>query len=88
MSAQASAQLPAGYTMRPPVFDDLSAVVALLAACDVHDYGEARETEETIGDHWRPMLLADDVRIVLDAEGKVAGYADQASYRHQVRLPG
>ena len=86
-AADVSAQLPVGYTIRPPLFDDLSAVVELLAACDVDDYGEARETEETVGDHWRPMTLADEARIVLDSEGTVVGYADQGK-RNPVRLPG
>ena len=86
-AAEAPAQLPAGYTMRPPVLDDLSAVVALLAACELHDYGEAAETEKTIGDHWRPMTLADEARIVLDSEGTIVGYADQPK-GNPVRLPG
>ncbi len=80
-----SAKLPTGYTMRPPVLDDLEAVVGLLADCDLRDYGETRETEETTRDHWRTMTLAEDVRVVLDSEGTVVGYADQ-SKRNPIRL--
>lgn len=79
--------LPAGYTIRPPVLDDVSEVVGLLNACDIQDYGEPRETEETIGDHWRPMALADEARIVLATEGTIVGYADQPK-GNPVRLPG
>ncbi len=86
-ATETSAQLPAGYTIRPPLLDDLSAVVRLLKDCDAHDYGEAEETEETIRDHWRPMTLADEARIVLDSEGTIVGYADQGK-RNPVRLPG
>lgn len=73
--------------MHPPTLEDVSAVTALLAACDVDDYGEARETEETMADHWRPMSLTDEARIVLDSEGTVIGYADQHT-RNPVSLPG
>ena len=76
--------------MRPPTLDDVSAVTALLAACDIEDYGEARETEETMRDHWRPMTLADEARIVLDSQETIVGYADQNQRNadNAVRLPG
>ena len=84
-----SAQLPDGYTMRAPTWDDQPAAAALVIACEVDEYGETDETLQTLADYWRPMSLESDARIVLDASGKIVGYADQASYhRHQVRLPG
>ncbi len=82
-----SARLPEGYTMRPPVLADLVPVVALLAACEIHDYGETEEAEATLQDHWQPMALQDEARIVLDAKDCIVGYGDQAE-RNPVRLPG
>lgn len=84
-ATDASTQLPGGYAMRPPVLADLAAVVALLAACDLHDYGEVNETEESVADYWRPMALEDDARIVLDARNRIVGYCDQPK-RNPVRL--
>ncbi len=85
--AETSLPLPAGCAIRPPVLDDLSAVAALLTACDLHEYGEARETEQTVGDYWRPISLERDARIALDSDGGVVGYAEQ-SKRSPVRLSG
>ncbi len=84
---EASSLLPVGYRMRAPTLDDVNVIAELLRACDIHDYGEARETEATIRDHWQPMSLESDVRVVLTSGGRVVGYADQPN-RNAVRLPG
>ncbi len=86
-SAKTSAQLPDGYAMRAPVLADIPAVVALLAACDLDDHGEAQETEETVGDHWQPMVLEDDARVVVAAEGRIVGHCDQGAHNPSGRLP-
>lgn len=83
----AISQLPSGYTMRAPTHDDVSAVADLLSACDIDDYGESRETEETVRDHWLPVSLEEDIRIILDLADSVIGYVDQPDY-NPVRLPG
>lgn len=81
------ARLPAGYKMRPVVSADLAAVAALLAACEIHDFGEAEETEDTLQDYWRPIALEDDARVVLDAGERIVAYGDQHK-RNPIRLPG
>ncbi len=49
-----SAQLPDGYTMRAPTWDDQPAAAALVIACEVDEYGETDETPQTLADSIRP----------------------------------
>lgn len=67
--------LPKQYTVRAPGQDDISAILELIAACDVAADGEADPwTEEDILNDWRGINLAMDAWLVVAAEGRLVGY--------------
>ncbi|MEZ4769791.1 MAG: GNAT family N-acetyltransferase [Caldilineales bacterium] len=66
--------LPAGYTARPPAMEDAQAVLALMNACDVADYGEPdSELEDFIYD-WESADLRRDAWLIDAPDGALAGY--------------
>jgi mycothiol synthase len=72
--------LPDDLTARPPAITDLDAVVAVLRADEASSTGAAYTTAEDMRSDWsRPSIdLARDAVCVVDATGRVVGYADHA----------
>ncbi|MDP9382190.1 MAG: GNAT family N-acetyltransferase [Chloroflexota bacterium] len=68
--------LPAGYTARPATRDDLDAVIELLIACDVAEYGEPDTSHEDLLADWEDLDLATDTWIAIAPDGEFAAYAD------------
>ena len=68
------ALLPKGLSTRHPTLDDAPAVLALLIACDIAEYGEPDSDLESLLDDWRPLDLARDAWLIQDASGQVLGY--------------
>ena len=60
--------------MRHLTMDDAPAVLALLIACDIAEYGEPDSDLESLLDDWRPLDLARDAWLIQDASGRVLGY--------------
>lgn len=71
MRADTSATLDPALAMRPPTEADFDAVLALIVACDVADYGAPDYTAEDLRDDWRGLDLATDVRLILAGEAVV-----------------
>lgn len=68
--------IPAGYTLRPPVEDDIPAILALLAAHDIAHVGFADAwTDEDVRQDWRRIDAARDAWALLTADGALAAYA-------------
>lgn len=74
MSRPQLPDLPAGYSLRRPTLEDAPAVLALMNACDVAEYGEPdSELEDFIYD-WEAADLQRDGCLFEAADGSVAGY--------------
>lgn len=71
MRADTSATLDPALATRPPTEADFDAVLALIVACDVADYGAPDYTAEDLRDDWRGLDLATDVRLILAGEAVV-----------------
>jgi mycothiol synthase len=69
--------LPAGYTSRPAIADDLDAVVALVEAAQVAGMGATENAREELTWFWHlPHVdLARDT-VLVEAGGNLAGYGD------------
>jgi ribosomal protein S18 acetylase RimI-like enzyme len=67
--------LEPGYTIRPPAEKDVSAIIAMMRACDVADTGEADAYDAAdIRSEWAGLDLASDAWVVLAADGALAAY--------------
>ncbi|MCD4686545.1 MAG: GNAT family N-acetyltransferase [Anaerolineae bacterium] len=64
------------YQFRAPTWDDFAAVLATLTAYGHDQVNRLLEGEDDLRDRWNSphITLADDLRIVVDAAGTVAGY--------------
>jgi mycothiol synthase len=78
-------ELPDGMMLQPARPDDLDAVVALLRACEIAEFGEPETETSDIADGWRLLSPADDTRVVTADNGGLAGYA-QVHIRNGVRF--
>jgi mycothiol synthase len=83
-------QLPAGYTLRAPTMEDVVGVAAVIAACDVADYGSPDYTAEDIRHDWqRPgFSLAQDAWVALAPDGRIAAYADAIRHNAGAEMRG
>lgn len=71
-------ELPEGYTSRPPVMDDIPAVVELINQCSEEMIGAADTTVEGMQNNWSsPGLNPEtDLRVVFSPAGETAGYLE------------
>jgi mycothiol synthase len=79
--------LPPGYTVRPAALDDVEATVAMLNAASRALSGENQHTVNNWRNTWQApdFNLAERTRLVLAADGALAGYAalrGSAPYTH------
>ena len=69
------ATLPHHYTVRAPSREDIPAILALVAACDLASDGESDPwNEESILTDWNGIDLARDAWLVIAPDGTLAGY--------------
>lgn len=70
-------RLPEGFTARPATLDDVAAITALIAACEVADYGKSEITQDTMRQVWTmPDFHPEhDLLVVLAPDGCVVGEA-------------
>jgi mycothiol synthase len=71
--------LPAGYTLRPPAFDDLDRLAEMIVACDVEDVGAADFDAAILHDSWRRErfdLSRDAWLVVAPGSGEPVAYAE------------
>ena len=66
--------LPAGYCLRAPTPDDVSAVAALIDATDIEAFGESNFSAEELASDWDDLDLGRDAWLVLAPDGVVTGY--------------
>ena len=66
--------MPAGYVLRPPTMADAQAVLALMNACDIAEYGEPDSELEDFVFDWEAANLQRDGWLIEAADGSVAGY--------------
>jgi mycothiol synthase len=66
-----------GYSVRPAAWNDLAAVAALVATCDIDFWGTAAADEGDVRDDWaRPRFdLTHDTWVVMADDGAIVGYA-------------
>lgn len=80
--------LDSALTMRPTVESDFDDVLALVIECDIDELGRPDFDAADLRDYWsRSPDLADVSRVIVDADGGLAGYA-LAFDRMPVRLSG
>ncbi len=75
--------LPDGYTVRPAEPADVDAVLELVTACDLIDYGEPDYTREDLLEEWEGVELPTDSWLVHAPSGQLAGYM-KLSHRNYV----
>lgn len=69
-------ELPKGFTLHAPTWDDAQAVTELIGVCDTADYGEPDMSVEDVRADWRRdgFQLERDAWLVQAAGGKLAAY--------------
>jgi mycothiol synthase len=69
--------LPHGYALRPASPGDFPAIVGVIAACDLEDFGEVDVRQEWVRDAWRRprFSLEGDTWVAEAAGGAVVAYA-------------
>lgn len=70
-----------GLTMRGATFDDVELVGELLNLNDRLEFGEPETDLAEMRDFWREQDLAQDHRLVTDAEGRLAAYLEVSQRR-------
>ena len=66
---------PVDLIFRSPVKEDAQAVLDLMIACDIADYGEADSELADLLDDWSEMDLQQDTWLVFNNENVLLGYA-------------
>lgn len=66
--------LPAGYSLRRPASEDAPAVLALMNACDVAEYGEPDSELDDLIHDWQASDLQSDGWLILAAGGSMVAY--------------
>ncbi|MBA2363782.1 MAG: GNAT family N-acetyltransferase [Chloroflexia bacterium] len=77
--------LPEGYAVRPASPADVDAVLELITACDLLDFGEPDYTREDLLEEWGEIELSTDSWLVHGPSGQLAGYI-KVDHRDHVRL--
>ena len=72
---------PAGFAFRPPTWDDLPGVLAVVRAHDVAEYGAPDTDEGDIRDAWNAHPPEECAMIVVAANGTIAATAIDTSRR-------
>jgi mycothiol synthase len=86
MTARRDAALAPGYSIRPPLSDDAKAVLALIVASDIAEFGEPQGmTLAELRDGWRLLDLDRDAWVVEAPDGALVGYGS-VNHRRHVRL--
>ncbi|HKV83078.1 MAG TPA: GNAT family N-acetyltransferase [Ktedonobacterales bacterium] len=68
--------LPAGYTARRPTHDDIPAILAVIAACDIEEAGSADEfTAEDIENDWKRTDPNENAYVVCAPDGSLIASA-------------
>lgn len=81
--------LPAGTTVRHPVSTDVDAILALIIACDLDEFGVSQATRERLHSAWQDLDLDRDSWVVLAPGGWIVGYATvQAQAKVQIEGNG
>lgn len=70
------AELPDGFSQRPPTLDDAGAVAALIDASQMVDFGESGMSVETVLDDWQGVDLEEEATLIVAPDGVVAAFAD------------
>jgi len=76
--------LPEGYTERHASPADIDAVLELITACDLLDYGEPDYTREDLLEEWEEVELPTGSWLVHAPSGQLAGYI-KLDHRDHVR---
>lgn len=73
-----NSMLPAGFSIRPPVFAEAQGVADLIAACDIACYGVTDITAEEVQNYWDESRfdVAQDARIIVAPDGLIVGYEE------------
>jgi mycothiol synthase len=71
-------ELPAGFTVRPVMMEDLATAVALFNACSLVQMGRETYTAEDIGAEWRmdDFDLDRSTRAIFSPEAQLVGYIE------------
>ena len=77
--------LPPGLTTRAPTMEDLGAVLDLVIACDIAEFGAPDYTEEDLRGDWGGLDLATDAWLVVAPGGRIVGYAT-THHREHVKI--
>ncbi len=63
------------FNIRAPEMADVEAVTALVAICDVAEYGKAHYSSEMIRANWHALDLAHDAWLIINECKSIVGYA-------------
>jgi GNAT superfamily N-acetyltransferase len=71
---------------RPPTAGDAQRTYALIARCDVRDYGEPDTLLEDLASDWAQIDLRQDAWLAVAPSGDLAGYAAVKRWRDELEL--
>lgn len=80
--------LPKGFTVRAPTWDDAERVNDLIIKADIDEFGEPDYSVEDLLGEWRraDFDLGTDAWLILAPDGSLAGYTDMWDGGHYVHL--
>ncbi|HJT56756.1 MAG TPA: GNAT family N-acetyltransferase, partial [Ktedonobacteraceae bacterium] len=72
------------FLVRPPTMDDLNAVVEMLLASDIDEWGEPDSSVEEVRAEWQAIgfNLETDAWVVINSSGRIVGYASVRDRGH------
>ncbi len=74
------------FRVRPATMDDLDAVLALVVAHDIAEFGHPDFSLENLRGEWEELDLAEDSFLAVAPDGQVVGYATVRHRRNYVQI--
>src|SRR5829696_3835919 len=71
----ADASVPS-FRLRGGTIEDLDGVFAVMASSDMREFGEIDTPKEEFAVYWAEMDHANNVRLAVEPDGRVVGYAN------------
>lgn len=76
--------LPPGYQLRAPTVEDAEGAADVVMAVNIADTGDPDFSVDALREEWQEINLADDARVVVTPDGRIAGYISILDRAHVV----
>ncbi len=76
--------LPPGYQLRAPVAEDAEGAANVVMALNIADTGDPDFSVDELREEWQEINIADDARVVVAPDDRIAGYITMYDKAHVV----